>query len=316
MMNTCKKILKNEKLLVCAILVQLLLGCAFTLLVEYGNESNGAFLGNSLHGVFVQVSGPKSGKNSLPNSYYMFQDVHVMMFIGFGYLLILMKRSDHKSLISYFLVTAISLQWGTLCYGFFRTINGKIHLNINTLLNADFACAAVLISCAAVAELTTPLQIFLMSLLEIILYSTNNWIGSLVFQASDVGSSMFVHVFGAYFGLAVSFVLYRGTAYCAERQSSKDEASSDSIGETLSTAVGTMFLWLLWPSFTGCLAKGDAEQFRAIINTYYSLSASCVTAFAVSSLVFNCFVCAEDNRRRSFNMANILLAYSSRMKFG
>jgi hypothetical protein len=62
--------LKNEKLLVCAILVQLLLGCAFTLLVEYGNESNGAFLGNSLHGVFVQVSGPKSGKNSLPNSYY------------------------------------------------------------------------------------------------------------------------------------------------------------------------------------------------------------------------------------------------------
>jgi ammonium transporter Rh len=77
-----------------------------------------------------------------------------------------------------------------------------------------------------------------------------------------------------------------------------------------------MFLWLLWPSFNACLAKGDAEQFRAIINTYYSLSASCVTAFAVSSLVFNCFVCAEDNRRRSFNMANILLAYSSRMKFG
>ncbi|EFX66581.1 hypothetical protein DAPPUDRAFT_3473, partial [Daphnia pulex] len=227
--------------------------------------------------------------------YLVFQDVHVMMFIGFGYLLILMKRSDHKSLISYFLVTAISLQWGTLCYGFFRTINGKIHLNINTLFNADFACAAVLISCAAVAELTTPLQIFLMSLLEIILYSTNNWIGSLVFQASDVGSSMFVHVFGAYFGLAVSFVLYRGTAYCAERQSSKDEASNDSIGETLSTAVGTMFLWLLWPSFNACLAKGDAEQFRAIINTYYSLSASCVTAFAVSSLVFNCFVVFQNS---------------------
>jgi ammonium transporter Rh len=58
------------------------------------------------------------------------------------------------------------------------------------------------------------------------------------YQASDVGSSMFVHVFGAYFGLAVSFVLYRGTAYCADRQSRKDEANSDSIGETLSTAVG------------------------------------------------------------------------------
>jgi ammonium transporter Rh len=60
---------------------------------------------------------------------------------------------------------------------------------------------------------------------------------------------MFVHVFGAYFGLAVSFVLYRGTAYCAERQSSKDEASNDSIGETLSTAVGiTHKLILQWIS--------------------------------------------------------------------
>lgn len=31
----------------------------------------------------------------------------------------------------------------------------------------------------------------------------------IIFQASDVGSSMFVHVFGAYFGLAVNFVLQR-----------------------------------------------------------------------------------------------------------
>nr|CAH0108907.1 unnamed protein product [Daphnia galeata] len=167
-------------------------------------------------------------------------DAHVMMFVGFGYLLILMK----------------------------------------SLLNADFACAGVLISCAAVTELTTPLQLFFMSLLEIILYSTNNWIGTVVFQASDVGSSMFVHVFGAYFGLAVSFVLYRRTAYSTDKQSRKDEANG-SINESVSATVGTMFLWLLWPSFNACLAKGDAEQFRAIINTYYSLSASCVTAFAV-----------------------------------
>lgn len=66
----CKKRLKNEKLLVCAILVQLALGCAFTLFVEYGNESNGAYVGNSYHGVHLGVQEKKSGKNSLPNSYY------------------------------------------------------------------------------------------------------------------------------------------------------------------------------------------------------------------------------------------------------
>lgn len=62
-----------------------------------------------------------------------------------------------------------------------------------------------------------------------------------------------------------------------------------------------MILWLLWPSFNACLAEDDAGQFRAIINTYYSLSACCVTAFAVSTLVYNC---AENASRENFNMAS------------
>jgi ammonium transporter Rh len=43
-------------------------------------------------------------------------------------------------------------------------------------------------------------------------------------------------------------------------------------------------LWLFWPSFNAGLAEGDAQH-RAVINTYYSLAACCVTAFAVSALV-------------------------------
>ena len=48
--------------------------------------------------------------------------------------------------------------------------------------------------------------------------------------------------------------------------------------------IGTIFLWLFWPSFNAGLAEGDAQH-RAVMNTYYSLAACCVTAFAVSSLV-------------------------------
>ena len=48
--------------------------------------------------------------------------------------------------------------------------------------------------------------------------------------------------------------------------------------------LGTIFLWLFWPSFNAGLAVGDAQH-RAVINTYYSLAACCVTAFAVSALV-------------------------------
>lgn len=41
----------------------------------------------------------------------------------------------------------------------------------------------------------------------------HNWflflINVCIFQAVDVGGSMFVHVFGAYFGLGVSLMLFR-----------------------------------------------------------------------------------------------------------
>lgn len=45
-----------------------------------------------------------------------------------------------------------------------------------------------------------------------------------VLQAVDVGGSMFLHTFGAYFGLALTFVLYRKDA----KISTKEESSRTS----------------------------------------------------------------------------------------
>lgn len=45
------------------------------------------------------------------------------------------------------------------------------------------------------------------------------------FQASDVGSSMFVHVFGAYFGLAVNFIVQRR---CIRQQFKEDDRTLSS----------------------------------------------------------------------------------------
>lgn len=46
-------------------------------------------------------------------------------------------------------------------------------------------------------------------------------------------------------------------------------------------AAGTLFLWLFWPSFNGALAEGDS-QYRAIINTYYSMTGSVIASFLFS----------------------------------
>lgn len=79
----------------------------------------------------------------------------------------------------------------------------------SSLLNADFASASVLISFGAVLGVTTPLQLIVMAICEIAIFASNEHLGLEVLHVSDVGASMLVHVFGAYFGLAVSLVLKR-----------------------------------------------------------------------------------------------------------
>lgn len=48
---------------------------------------------------------------------------------------------------------------------------------------------------------------------------------------------------------------------------------------------GTVFLWLFWPSFNAALLPPDyVAQQRSIINTYFSLTAACVTTFVLSPM--------------------------------
>ena len=49
--------------------------------------------------------------------------------------------------------------------------------------------------------------------------------------------------------------------------------------------VGTLFLWMFWPSFNGALANQNQQQ-RVIINTVLSIAASCITACGLSRLYF------------------------------
>jgi hypothetical protein len=58
------------------------------------------------------------------------------------------------------------------------------------------------------------------------------------------------------------------------------------------------------------LAESDAQQ-RAVINTYYSLAACCVTAFALSSLVSkdNKFYMVKDTEKLNikFEITNLMI---------
>lgn len=49
--------------------------------------------------------------------------------------------------------------------------------------------------------------------------------------------------------------------------------------------IGTVFLWMFWPSFNSALC-GDPGREYAIINTYLALSAGCCATF-IFSMLFN-----------------------------
>ena len=55
-----------------------------------------------------------------------------------------------------------------------------------SLLTSDFACAAVLISFGAVLGKLSPLQLIIMSLFEIAVYSVNEKIGISVFEVDGL----------------------------------------------------------------------------------------------------------------------------------
>ena len=113
------------------------------------------------------------------------------------------------------------------------------------------------------------------------------------FQAVDMGGSIFVHTFGAYFGLGVAKLL--GNTDHDNKVYRKNLFNSSSRLSDLFAMIGTLFLFLFWPSFNGALASG-AAQHRVIINTVISLAFSAVSAFAFSQLF---------RPSRKFNMIDI-----------
>jgi ammonium transporter Rh len=182
-----------------------------------------------------------------------------------------------------------------------------IILTVDSLIDGNYAAAAVMISFGAVIGKATPLQLFLMTLIEIPFYSVNYFIGIMVLKFIDNGGSVIIHLFGSCFGLAVSFFLSRndklykqkGNTWTGTRHSSH---GTSKIGAVVSV-IGTVFLWVMWPSFNAVFVKfyynylkvPFSLQQRVILNTVLCLTASTITTFFWSKLY---------NDQGKFNMIN------------
>merc|ERR1719195_1874020 len=147
-----------------------------------------------------------------------------------------------------FVIGCLSIQWGIIIGTIFHSLFDKkevhITLDIPSLIKGDFAAGATLISFGAVLGRVTPLQLCWMVFFGLIFYALNEQIGAIELETVDMGGSMFVHTFGAYFGLAFSYMVGPPTEEEAEEEQSSYQSD-------VFAMIGTIFLWMFWPSFNG-----------------------------------------------------------------
>ncbi len=211
--------------------------------------------------------------------YPFFQDVHVMIFIGFGFLMTFLKTYSWSAVGMNFIVGAFVVQWSIITNGLWKNAVknqwSTIEISIDSIIDADFAAASILIAVGAVLGKLNFLQYMFMAIFQTVFYSLAYNIGIYKFKAVDIGGSMYIHAFGAYFGLAASLA-YRGKTKNFKRCAANYNSNTFAF-------IGTIFLWIFWPSFNGALSSGNAQQ-RAIINTYLSLTGSCISVFIISPM--------------------------------
>ena len=131
-----------------------------------------------------------------------------MLLGGFGFLMTFLKRYGMSAIGFTMIVTVIVTQFAIVVVGFAKLDEEfVIKIAFIDVIEGGVAAAAVLISFGAVLGKVNPLQLLFMGLIETIFVVLNLHIGYHVLGIADVGGTIFIHSFGAYFGLAVSFVL-------------------------------------------------------------------------------------------------------------
>ncbi|KAG7465999.1 hypothetical protein MATL_G00160140 [Megalops atlanticus] len=220
-------------------------------------------------------------ENPVTHIYAEFQDVQVMVFLGFGFLATFLFRYSFSSSGFNLLVASLAVQWAILLNGFlFSFHHGKIRVGMKSLAEANLCAASALISMGAVLGKTNPVQLLLMALLEVLGFTANCWILQTWLKVQLVDSIMLLHIFGAYFGVMMSWILFRSGLEPRHEKERSDRKTD------LFSMIGTLFLWVFWPSFNSIMISQSllGRKLSAICSTYLSLASSVVAAFTFSAV--------------------------------
>merc|ERR1711871_1275638 len=214
-----------------------------------------------------------------PAVYEMYIGVALMMLVGFGYLMTFLKQYGLGAVGFTFILTALAVQINVLLTVYLSPSGGDVVVDPYYLMDGNFAAATILISYGCMIGKASPSQLVIMTVIESIVFQINrNYICLEEFKVEDAGGTILIHLFGAYYGLAATKML--------GKPKDPSGAESSSVTSDVLSLIGTVFLWLYWPSFNSGGFTGSAtDAGRATANTIIGLIASCTFCFITSGLI-------------------------------
>jgi ammonium transporter Rh len=208
------------------------------------------------------------------------RSIHIMamLMVGFGFLMVFIKKYGRSAVTATYLLVSIAIP----VYFFVRGTGPFAKpeaAEMDKFIMAEFAAASLLICAGAVLGRLKMSQYLALGAIFTLCYMANEWIvlnGGLGLLAAgavrDTGGSIVIHAFGALFGLGVILTMTTEREFAEKIEC---DATSDRF-----SMLGSMVLWVFWPSFCAALVAPDMVSFTAINVVLALCGATLVTYIA------------------------------------
>ncbi|EHH14466.1 hypothetical protein EGK_00394 [Macaca mulatta] len=226
---------------------------------------------------FTYYDASLEDQKGLVASYQVCQDLTVMAVLGLGFFTSNLRRNSWSSVAFNLFLLALGVQWVEILSSIPTEIILALPLSLSIRL-ATRSTMSMLISMNAVLGKVNLVQLVVMELVELTVFGTMRIVINNIFKIDYGMNMMHIHVFAAYFGLTVAWCLPKPLLKGTE------DKYQTTTSPSLFAMLGTLFLWMFWPTFNSALLLNPIERKNAVFSTYYALAVSAVTAISVSSL--------------------------------
>jgi ammonium transporter Rh len=257
-------------------------------LKEHNLTAGDAVLATAAGSTYTYASEDGLLRGSPDGNVMFFTHLQVMVFVGMGLLMGTLKSYGYTTSGYALCFGAVVMQWGVLLNGLFANVFQdkdlypnyewiKVQMTSNRFIEADYGLAALLVTLGALLGKVSLEQGMVVTFFHMVFYAINNNLCRVTMAAADVGGTLTVHMFGAYFGLMASKFL---------TDSDKAKAVTGDGSQDRWAMFGTLLMFVLFPSWNATYAgSSDGATERAVVHTVLALCNSCIAAFLFSKVL-------------------------------